>query len=101
MPESASRGVSATEGVCSGGCLLLGGGGVCPGGCLLSGDLLLGGLLLGYLFWGVSTLGGCLLRGGYLLLGGGIPSCTEADPPVDRITDACKNITLAQLRCSR
>ena len=26
----------------------------------------------------------------------GIPTCTEADtPPVDRITDACKNITLA------
>ena len=27
--------------------------------------------------------------------GGGIPACTEADPPVNRITDRCKNITLA------
>ena len=36
--------------------------------------------------------------------GEGIPACTEADPlpsSVDRITDACKNITLAQLRCGR
>ena len=27
--------------------------------------------------------------------GGGIPACTEADPPVNRMTDRCKNITLA------
>ena len=33
--------------------------------------------------------------------GGGIPACTEQTPPVDRITDACKNITLPQLRCGR
>ena len=49
--------------------------------------------------WGVSGPGGggCLLEGGC-----GIPACTGADtPPVDRITDACKNITLAQLRCGR
>ena len=26
---------------------------------------------------------------------GGIPACTEADPPVNRMTDRCKNITLA------
>ena len=73
MPESTSRGESA------------------PGGCLLPGGVsALGGLLQG----GVSATGG----GG----GGGIPACTEADPPpVDRITDACKNITLAQLRCGR
>ena len=25
----------------------------------------------------------------------GIPACTEADPPVNRITHTCKNITLA------
>ena len=51
-----------------GGCLL---GGVCSGGCLLLGE-------------GVSALGG------------GIPPCTEADtPPVNRMTDRCKNITLA------
>ena len=50
---------------------------------------------------GVPDPGGCLLPGGG---GSGIPACTEADtlpPPVDRITDACKNITLAQLRCGR
>ena len=52
---------------------------------------------------GVSSLGGvCLARGGCLLCqGGGIPACTEADPPVNRITDACENITLPQLRCGR
>ena len=35
--------------------------------------------------------------GGYMHAsrGGGIPACTEADPPVDRITDTSKNITLA------
>ena len=27
--------------------------------------------------------------------GGGIPAYTEADPPVKRITDTSKNITLA------
>ena len=32
---------------------------------------------------------------------GGIPACTEADPPVNRITHACENITLPQLRCWR
>ena len=40
------------------------------------------------------SLGGCLLLGG----GGvcGIPACTEADPPpVNRMTNRCKNITLA------
>ena len=30
------------------------------------------------------------------VLGGGIPACTEEDtPPVNRMTDRCKNITLA------
>ena len=53
-----------------------------PGGCLLLGVCaLLGGLLGGW----------CLLLGG-LFLGGGllisaIPTCTEADPPVNRMTD--------------
>ena len=28
--------------------------------------------------------------------GDGIPACTEADPPVNRMTDRCKNITLPQ-----
>ena len=45
---------------------------------------------------GVPGTGGCLVLGG-----GGIPACTEADPPVNRITDACKNITLPQLCCGR
>ena len=103
-----SGGVSAPGGL--GGSLLLGGRGVsAPGGVsALWGCLLLGGCLLqGGLLWGVSapggvsTLGvsawGCLLSGGVCSEGGcGIPACTEADsPPVDRITDVCKNITLA------
>ena len=46
--------------------------------------------------------GGLPGTGGVLWSRGGVcPACTEADPPVDRITDACKNITLAQLRCGR
>ena len=57
-----------------------------PGGCLLLG--------------GVCSQGGYLLpRGsasqGGLLPAGGIPACTEADPPINRITDTSKNITLA------
>ena len=84
-------------GVCSGWCLLPGGmsalGGVCSQGCLL---------------WGVSAPEGCLLPGGVSALGVsapgeclflgdcGIPACTEADtPPVNRMTNRCKNITLA------
>ena len=91
-----------------GGCLLLGGlllpgvgGLLCSGGgsacsrgwCLLPGGLLLpggGGSALG---GGVCSGGVC--SGGYLLLGGCIPACTEADPPVNRMTDRCKNITFA------
>ena len=42
----------------------------------------------------MSALGGVSAPGG-LLPGGGIPACTEADPPVNRMTDRCKNITLA------
>ena len=48
---------------------------------------------------------GRLLRGGFCPWGrvsapggeggGGIPACTEADPPVNRMTNRCKNITLA------
>ena len=45
----------------------------------------------GYLVQGGLLLGGCLLPGG-----GGIPAFTEADtPPVNRMTDKCKNITFA------
>ena len=58
---------------------------------------------------GMSALGGVCLRGWYLLPGGGsvcpgggllwggcIPACTEGrHPPVNRMTDRCKNITFA------
>ena len=100
-----------------GGCLLFGGagprrvpgpGGLClaqrgvpgPGGCLVLGECL--------------VPGECLLPRGCLVLGGVpgprgvsapggicIPACTEAEPPVNRITHTCKNITLPQLRCRR
>ena len=65
----------------------------CPGGCLV-----LGGCLLPR-----EGEEGCLVWGGVCSQGGdwsgdGIPACTEADsPPVNRITDTCKNITLPQL----
>ena len=42
---------------------------------------------------GVSLAGGLLDRGCWG--GGGIPACTKADPPVNRMTNRCKNITLA------
>ena len=47
--------------------------------------------------WGYVLAGGrgdACFQGG-LLPGGGIPACTESDPPVNRITDMSKNITLA------
>ena len=50
---------------------------------------------------GVSAPGGCLLWGGCLLQGGvsalgGLPQCMLGyhTPPVNRMTDACENITL-------
>ena len=54
------------------------GGGACSGGCLLKGRWLLQG--------GVPAPGGC-----------GIPACTEPDllPPVNRMTERCKNTTFA------
>ena len=100
------RSLTVCRSLLLGGWLLWGvsapGGCVCllPWGCLLPGMgcLLLEGCLLpgvsasrgvcsqGVSAWGVSAPRGC-----------GVPACTEADtpPPVDRITDACKNITLA------
>ena len=120
MPESASRG-----GVCSGGvyllrgvsapweCLLLGGcllqGGVCswgcicsrgsaprgvsaPGGCLLWGVYSHGGVCSrGCLLLGVSAPGGCLLLGGVVSQ----HALRKTPPPVNRMTNRCKNITLA------
>ena len=75
---------SAPRGVCSGGCLLWG---VCSwGGVVLPGGVCSGGCAPG----GVCSCGGGVCSGG-----SGIPACTEADPPVNRMTDRCKNITLA------
>ena len=83
-----------------------GGGGW--GVSLPGGSPCLGGLLARRALpnQGVSLPGGSPFPGGLLarralpnqgvsLLGGVLPA---GDPPVDRITDACKNITLAQLR---
>ena len=71
-------------------------------GCLLRGGLVLGGRGVvsapgGVWSRGVSALGGLVLGRGVWSQGGGIPACTEADPPppVNRMTDRCKNITLA------
>ena len=85
---------------CAGGCLLLGGyllpGGVCYQwewasatrvGVCYQGELCYGG---------VSATRGYLLLRGVCYYGVCIPACTEADtPPVNRMTDRCKNITFA------
>ena len=75
-------------GVCSGGVSALGGGVCSQGGCLLPG--------------GVSALGGlCLLRGvcsrGVSAPGGVSQHALRQipPPPVNRMTNRCKNITLA------
>ena len=78
---------------------------LCSGGYAWSQWKGRGGLVLGEVAWsrggawsGVPGPGGCLVPGG------GIPASTEADTPlspVNRITDACENITLPQLRCGR
>ena len=64
---------------------LLPGGGWCllPGRCVCSGGGWAGGMN------GVCSGGGWVLLsgGGCLLPGGGIPACTEADPPVNRMND--------------
>ena len=67
--------------------------------CFLLGGLLGGGLLL----WGVPGPGGCLLLGGGCLVpGGSAPGgrvvsqqALRQTPPVNRMTDRCKNITMA------
>ena len=41
---------------------------------------------------GIVCPGGCLPGGGW---------CVADPPPMDRMTDTCKNITLPQLRCGR
>ena len=82
-------GVSAWGGVCPGGVYP---GGVCPWGMSAQKVSAQGGCLLkGEAAWGVSTQGvsawGCL------------PSACWDIPPMDRMTDACENITLPQLHC--
>ena len=83
----------------SGGCVCL--GGVCSLGVYL--PLILGGVCSwgGTSLWSVGGL--CLLLGGVPPSGPGwgvwwwcIPACNGADPPVNRMTDRCKNITLPQ-----
>ena len=49
---------------------------------------------------GVSAPGGCLLWGA-VVSQHALRQTPSPDPPMDRITDACKNITLTQLRCGR
>ena len=84
-----------------------GGGGVwCRGvhsHCLLRGGVWSQGCLLwGVWSGGVSAPGGVCSGGGVSARWGYIPACTEADPlPPCGQTDACENITLAQLRCGR
>ena len=71
--------------------------GVCfPGGVCSGGGLLWGGLLWGGLLWGVSALGGSA-PGGSNSGGGGVclSAFSETTPPVNRMTNRCKNITLA------
>ena len=92
---SAPRGCLLPGGVCSWGgwCLLLGGvcsqEGVCSGGLSAPGGCLLPGVSApegGYALGGSLLLRGCLL--GY--------HTPRADtPPVNRMTNRCKNITLA------
>ena len=46
-------------------------------------------------WWGACIAGGRVWRGG-ACVAGGVHVCMV--PPVDRMTDRCKNITLPQLR---
>ena len=103
-----SRG-SPWQGSLPGRAVSLAGGSPSQGGASFWEGLLLGwGVsFLGVSFWGGLLLGGCLLPRGFSFLGvppslgcllpggGSIPACTEADPPMDRITDTSKIINLA------
>ena len=85
----------------SGGCLVLRGRGAWSGGCLVTGGTWSGLCLVPGGAWS----GGCLVLGvGVCSRGGGwYPSmhCGRAHPPVDRMTDTCKNITFANFVCGR
>ena len=80
-------------GAWSGGCLLWGMPG--SGGCLVCEGLLWGGAWSGG--EGVSAPG---RSWGVCSQGVGIPACTDADPPVNIITDRCKT-QHSQLCCGR
>ena len=85
MPESASGG-----GLLQGACLLL-------GGCLLRGVSATGGVSApgGCLLWGVCSQGVSVPIGS---APGGVVSqhaLRQTPPPVNRMTNRCKNITLA------
>ena len=81
------QGVCVQGGLCPGGFFVQ--GGLCPGEVSVQGrSLPRGGLCpWGSLFGGVSVQGGLPDR--------------DPPPPVNRITDTCKNITLPQLCCGR
>ena len=65
------------------------------GGGLLLGDPLQGGLLLGGVYFpGDVCFGGCLLPEGVVS-----QHALRQTPPVDRMTDTCKNITFANFVC--
>ena len=87
---------SATVAVSAGGSAP--GGDACSWGVLPLGGSALGGVCSwgGVYFWGGAAPEGCLLFGG----GGGISACTlrqTPTPPVNRMTETCKNITLRKL----
>ena len=86
-------GPGGVPGLGEGGCLV-------PGGCLLLGGACSRGMPgpMGVpASGGVPGPGGCLLQGGACFGGVWYPACTEANPPppVNRMTDRCKNITFA------
>ena len=72
------------------GVYLVPGGVLSPGVCLLQGGVCSGGCTWS---WGVSVI---LFTGGrYLMLWGGV-DLVRYLPPVNRMTNRCKNITLPQ-----
>ena len=83
-----------------------------PGGCTWfpGGVPGPGGVVPGPMGVGVSGPGGCTWSGGVPGPGGCLTwswggvsqhALRQTHPPVNRITDACENITLPQLRCGR
>ena len=72
--------------------LLYGAGGLCPGGVSVQGGSLSGE---------GSLPGGLCRRGGSAREVSVQEDLPNRDPPVNRITDGCKNITLPQLHCGR